>query len=112
MFTQPNDAFQGSLDGVLNAIRQSGISPHSRLDALGRGETPLDRQEAVRLADRFMAILDDQDMDAHDHLDELLAMFGGRGQDEQLKRLEESFEALEFPEAREILASICKEILA
>ncbi len=106
------DAFLGRLDGVLNAIRQSGTSPRSQLHALGRGNTPIDLQEASALATRFMAMLDDQDMEVHDHLDKLLEIFGGHGQDEQLKRLEESLEALEFPEAREILAGICKEILA
>lgn len=106
------DAFRDRLDGVLNAIRQSGISPRSKLDALGRGDAPFDRQEATRLTAWFMAMLDDQDMEAHDHLDKLFGILGGRGHDEQLKRLEESLEALEFPEAREILADICKEILA
>jgi CheY-like chemotaxis protein len=104
--------FLGRLDGVLNAIRQSGVSPRNRLHALGRGETPFDNQEASRLATRCMAMLDDQDLAARDDLNKLLGIFGGRGQDEQLKRLEASLEALEFPEAREILAGICKEILA
>ncbi|MDH3228633.1 MAG: response regulator [Alphaproteobacteria bacterium] len=103
--------FQVSLDGALAAIRESGISPQSKLDALGPREAPFDRQEASRLAKTFMKTLDDQDMGAHSHLDKLLDILAGQGQDEQLKRLEASLETLDFPKAREILDGICKDIL-
>jgi CheY-like chemotaxis protein len=104
--------FQDRLDKALNAIRTSGISEQGRQVRLGSGEVPLDRQEASRFAEMFTVMLEDQNMGAPDQVGKLLDIFGGRGHDEQLKRLQASLEALEFQDAREILAGICKEILA
>lgn len=105
-------AFQDRLEKTLDAIRTSGISAQDRSVRLGDGEAPLDRQEAARFAEMFKEMLEDQNLGAHDQLSKLLEIFGGRGQDEQLRRLEARLEALEFREAGEILASITGEILA
>lgn len=106
------DEFADRLDGVMRAIRQSGVSPPGKSRARGPRQTPFDRQQASRLANRFMRMLDDQEMGALDCLHDLLEMFAGRGQDQQLKRLEASLDALEFSKARTILAEICKDTQA
>ncbi len=105
-------AFRDRLDTALEAICRSGVAPADRPIRLGNGSAPFDPAEAEQMADRLAALLDDQDMAARGQLDAMLEMFGGRGQDEQLERLSASLQALEFKEAREILADICREILA
>jgi CheY-like chemotaxis protein len=104
-------SFQGHLSGVLQAIVTSGITARDRPVRLGTGEAPLDREQVQRLVESLTMMLDEQDMQAKNRVGELLEILGGRGQDEQLKRLEVSLEALEFSEARQILAGICEEIL-
>ncbi len=105
-------AFRDRLDTALEAIRQSGVGTPDRPARLGNGSAPFDPAEAAQMAERLAALLEDQDMAAQGQLDDMLEMFGGRGQDEQLERLRATLQALEFKEAQEILADICKEILA
>ncbi len=104
-------AFGERLELTLDGIRQSGVAVNNRPARLGNGTAPLDPDNAAHVADRLAAMLEDQNLAAHAELDTVFEMFGGRGQDAQLQRLKASLEALEFREARVILAGICKEIL-
>lgn len=104
-------AFRDRLAMVVDGLLESGISAQVGAVTLGDGVEPLDREAAVRTVERLTAMLHNQDMAARTFLNKLLEMFGGRGQDEELKRLKASLEALDFPQAREILEKICKDIV-
>lgn len=104
--------FQTKLDGVVDAIRGADISAQSKATPRRKKSVPFDREEASRLLDVLADMLDDQDMAAQDHLDELAVMLGGRGQDETLERLRSRLAALEFSEAKNILERVRTDILA
>lgn len=103
--------FQDCLQQVLSGIRDSGVSLDGGPVRLGSGEGPFDREAASRAAETLAAMLEDQDMAAHQHADRLLELFGGRGQDAQLRCLKARLDELDFAEAKEILAGICEEML-
>jgi len=103
--------FQDRLQQVLSGIRESGVSMDSGPVRLGDGAEPFDRDEAVRMADTLLAMLEDQDLAAHEQAERLLELFGGRGRDEDLRSLMARLEALEFAEAKRILAGLCEDML-
>jgi len=104
-------AFLDRLQEALVGIRESGVSLDGAPVRLGDGQQPLDRREAARTAETLRAMLEDQDMGAHQQADKLLELFGGRGQDERLRSLKAQVDALDFSEAKEILADICEDVL-
>lgn len=103
--------FQDRLQRVLSGIREAGVELNGRPARLGDGQGPFDRKEASHAAATLAAMLDDQDMAARHHVDRVLELFGGRGRDEQLQSLMVHLEALEFAEAKKLLAGICEDIL-
>jgi CheY-like chemotaxis protein len=103
--------FLGELERAISAIAAADIvvrrGPAPRAD----GENAFDRNEAETLIGTLLDMLNDQDLGAQRELDKLAAILGGRGHDDTLEKLGDNLEALEFSNARRILARAGKELL-
>lgn len=104
--------FQTKLDGIIDTIGKADISPRNSPPPQQKKAVSFDREEAIRLVEALVNMLDDQDLAAQDQLDELAAILGGRGHDETLGRLRTNLAALEFSEAKSILERARADLLA
>lgn len=105
------EVFRKTLSDVIEKIDKSGISLRRAAVRIGKGDAPFDTDKVRQLVDTITAMLRDQDLGALEEVGNLLELAGGRGQDEQLKKLEASLIALDFAGAAGILESIGEEVL-
>lgn len=103
--------FRAALEGVVSAILSADIVTRSSAVQLNARGGDFDREKAERLVGILRDMLDNQDLGAQQEFEKLAGMLGGRGYDDTLRELGRNLEALEFSNARQILARVGKGIL-
>ncbi len=101
--------FQGTLDGVLSAIRAADIQVLT--EPRQRKGKPFDLDQARINAEMLWQMLEQNSLGARDQLDKFADCLGGSVRDDSLERLAKSLEALEYEKAREILERVCEDYL-
>jgi CheY-like chemotaxis protein len=103
--------FLTELEGVVSAILAADIAPRSSPVQPDTRAGDFDREKAARHIEVLLDMLDSQDLAAQQEFNKLAGMLGGRGHDKTLRELAKNLEALDFSNARQILARISKGIL-
>jgi CheY-like chemotaxis protein len=103
--------FRAALEGVVSAILSADIVTRSSAVPLSTRGGDFDREKAERLVGILQDMLDNQDLGAQQEFDKLAGMLSGRGHDDTLRELGRNLDALEFSNARQILARVGKGIL-
>jgi CheY-like chemotaxis protein len=103
--------FRTELERVVSAIHAADVAAHRGPTPRMAGASAFNRGEAENLIGTLLDMLDDQDLGAQREFEKLAAILGGQGHDESMDELGENLAALEFSNARRILARVGKEIL-
>lgn len=104
--------FRAELEAVVSGIRAANITLRSGPAERETRNGDVDREKAAHHIGVLLDMLDDQDLGAQQEFNKLDEVLGGYGHDDSLRELGKNLDALQFSNARQILARIGKEFLS
>jgi CheY-like chemotaxis protein len=105
------ERFRVELEKTVSVIHAADVGALRGPASWKTGESGFDRDEAEKLIEILLDMLDDQDLDSQREFEKLTGILAGRGHDKTLEEMGKNMEALEFSNARQILMRVGREIL-